>query len=346
MLRVILTDHAGHAPGGKGSFMIGRRDFIAAFGAMLAARPYATYASDMGKIPTIAYLGPNTPAVDSYRLPAFKERLRELGWIEGRTVAIDYRWAEGSDDHLADIATGFVRRKVDIIVTAATLPALAVKKATTAIPIVFASVGDPIGTGLVASLSHPGGNVTGLWLQQNYAASKRLEMLREIIPNLRHIAIMANSGNPSTALDMREVQAMARTLGLEAVTAEIHRAADIAPAFDTFRDRVQALYVSNDPLAITNRVAINTLAMGARLPTMFVGREFVEAGGLISYGPDFAEAYRRAAELVDKVLRGAKPADLPVEQLTKFTLVVSLTAAKALGLTIPASFVERADKVI
>jgi putative tryptophan/tyrosine transport system substrate-binding protein len=325
--------------------MIGRRDFIATFAAMLAVRPHAADAKQTGAMPIIAYLGPNTAALDS-RLPAFKQRLSELGWIEGRTVTIDYRWAEGSNDDLDEIAAGFVRRKADVVVTAATPPALAMKKATTTIPIVFASVGDPIGTGLVASLTHPGGNVTGLWLQQNYVASKRLEMLREIIPNLRHIAILANSGNPSTALDMREVQAMSRTLGLEALTAEIHHAADIAPAFDAFKSRVQALYVCNDPLAFTNRAAINTLAMGARLPTMFVGREYVEAGGLISYGPDYADAYRRAADLVDKILRGAKPADLPVEQLTKFELIISLTTAKVLGLTIPASFVQRADRVI
>jgi putative tryptophan/tyrosine transport system substrate-binding protein len=331
---------------GGNSFMIGRRDFIAVFGGILAARPWAAYANDTGKIPTVGYLGPNTPEIDSHRLPAFTQRLRELGWFEGRTVAIVYRWAEGGDDRLAEIATGFVRQKVDVIVTAATPPALAMKRATSSIPIVFASVGDPIGSGLVSSLTHPGSNVTGVWLQQNYAASKRLEMLREIIPDLRHLGIIANSGNPATALDMREVQAVAVARGLETVTMEIHRPADVASAFDAFTKRVQALYICNDPLAITNRVRISALAMDARLPTMFVGREYVESGGLISYGPNFADAYRRAAELVDKILRGAKPADMPVEQLAKFDLVVNLTTAKALGLTIPASFVQRADEVI
>jgi putative tryptophan/tyrosine transport system substrate-binding protein len=326
--------------------MMRRRDFIAAVGAMFATRLHPARAYQTGKIPTIAYLGPNTPALDSYRLPAFKERLRELGWIEGRTVAIEYRWAEGSDEHLAEIATGLVRQRVDVIVTSATPPALALKQATTVIPIVFAAVGDPIGTGLVASLTHPGGNVTGLWLQQNYAASKRLEMLREIVPELRHVAIMANTSNPSTAVDMREVRVTAGALGLEAVTAEIHHAEDIPRAFDAFRNRVEGLYVCNDPLAITNRTRIGTLAIDSRLPSMFTGREYVEAGGLISYGPNFADVYRRAAELVDKILRGAKPADMPVEQLTKFDLVLSLTTAKALGLTIPASFVQRADEVI
>jgi putative ABC transport system substrate-binding protein len=220
------------------------------------------------------------------------------------------------------------------------------KQATTVIPIVFAAVGDPIGTGLVASLTHPGGNVTGVWLQQNYAAGKRLQMLREIVPRLRQVAIMANSGNASTAFDMREVQLTARAEGLEAVTVEIHRAEDIPRAFDAFKNKVQALYICNDPLAITNRTRICTLAMGARLPTMFSAREYVEAGGLISYGPNFAEAYRRAAELVDKILRGAKPADIPVEQLSKFDLILNLTTAKALDLTIPGSYIQRADEII
>ena len=326
--------------------MISRRDFIAMVGVMFAARPHPAHAYQACKMPTIAYLGPNTPALDSYRLPAFKERLRELGWIEGRTVAIEYQWAEGSDEHLNDMAMRLVRQRLDVIVTAATPPALALKQATTVIPIVFAAVGDPIGTGLVASLSHPGGNITGLWLQQNYAASKRLEMLREINPELRRVAIMANSGNPSTAYDLREVQVTARALGLEAITAEIRHSEDIDRSFDRFKNRVQALYVCNDPLAVTNRTHICTLAMGARLPSMFTGREYVEAGGLISYGPNFADAYRGAAAFVDKILRGAKPADLPVEQLTKFDLVLSLTTAKALGLTIPVSFVQRADEII
>ena len=326
--------------------MIARRAFIGLCGGLFAAWPCAAEALLSGRIPTIAYLGPSTPALDSYRLPAFIERLRELGWIQGRTVALEYRWAEGRDDHLAQIAAEFVRRRVDVIVTSATLPSLAMKRATSTIPIVFVTVGDPVGTGLVASLARPGGNVTGLWQEETYAAGKRVEMLREIIPNLRHLGIMANGGNPSATLQMRQVEAMTRTLGLEAVTTEIHRAEDIGPAFDALKGRVQALYVCNDPLAATNRVRINTLALGIRLPTMFMGREYVGAGGLISYGPNFADLYRRAAELVDKMLRGAKPGDIPVERPTKFDLVVSLTTARALGLTIPNSFLQRADEVI
>ena len=326
--------------------MIGRREFITALGGMLVTWPYAGHAQQSGKLAIIAYLGPNTPAIDSHRLSVFVKRLRELGWIEGRTVAIDYRWAEGRNDQLAEIAAEFVRRKVDVIVTSATPPTVAMKQATSVIPIVFAAVGDPIGTGLVASLARPGGNVTGLSLRQTYATGKRLEMLREIVPGLRGLAIMANIGNPSAELDMREAQATARALGLEAVTSKIRRPEDIALAFDALKGRVEALYVCNDPLAVTNRIRISTLALGARLPTMFVGREYVEAGGLMSYGPSFSDLYARAAELVDKILRGAKPADIPVEQLTKLDLVVNLTTAKGLGLTIPESFVQRADEVI
>ena len=326
--------------------MIRRRDFIATVGIMLASPQRPTHAYETNKIPTIAYLGPSTPAVDSYRLPAFKERLRGLGWIEGSTIVIEYRWAAGSEEHLAEIATEFASEKFNVIVTASTPTALALKQATTVIPLVFAAVGDPIGTGLVPSLTHPGGNVTGLWLRESYAAGKRLEILREIVPGLRHVAIIANSRNAATAFDMREARATARTLGIEVVTAEIHHPEDISRAFGVFKNQVQALYVCNDPLAITYRTRISILAMGARLPTVFTGREYVEAGGLISYAPNFADAYSRAADLVDKVLRGARPADIPVEQLTKFGLVLNLTTAKALGLTIPESFVLRADEIL
>jgi putative ABC transport system substrate-binding protein len=322
-----------------------RREFITLLGGA-AGWPVAARAQQPAKLPTIGYLGPNTRSLDSQRLVAFVERLRELGWIEGRTVAIEYRWAEGRNDHLAESAAEFVRRKVDVIVTSATPPTLAAKQATSAIPIVFASVGDPVGAGVVESLARPGGNATGLSLQQPEAAGKRLELLREVFPGLRRLAIMANSSNASALLDMREAQTTARALGLEAVTSEIRRSEDIAPAFDALRGRVEALYVCNDPLAATNRVRINTLALGMRLPTMFIAREYVEVGGLMSYGANFLDLYRRTAELVDKILRGAKPADLPVEQPIKFDLVINLTTAKALDLTMPSSLLARADEVI
>jgi putative tryptophan/tyrosine transport system substrate-binding protein len=322
-----------------------RRKLMTLLGTALAW-PLVARAQQPAKLPTIGYLGPATRTLDSERLAAFVKRLRDLGWIEGRTIAIEYRWAEGRNERLAETATEFVRLKMDVIVTSATPPSVAVKQATFVIPIVFAAVGDPVGAGVVESLARPGGNATGLSLQQTDAAGKRIELLREVVPGLRRLAIMANSGSRSVLLDMREAQAATRVLGLEAVTSDIRLPEDITPAFDALKGRVDAIYVCNDPLAVTNRVRINTLALGMRLPTMFGAREFVEAGGLMSYGANFPELYRRAAELVDKILRGAKPADLPVEQPTKFDLVINLTTAKALGLGLSPTLLARADEVI
>jgi putative ABC transport system substrate-binding protein len=321
-----------------------RREFITLLGGAALAWPKAARAQQAAKLSTIGYLGASTRSVESLRIAAFVERLRELGWIEGRTIAIDYRWTEGRDERLTEIAAEFVRLKVDIIVTAGSPQTLAAKHATSVIPIVFAAVGDPVGAGVVESLARPGGNATGLSMQQTDTAGKRLELLRDVIPSLRRLAIMANSDNPSN--DMREAQAAARALGLEAVTSEIRRRADIAAAFDALKGRVEALYICNDPLLGTHRVHFITLALGMRLPTMFFSREQVEAGGLMSYGSNFPDLYRRAADYVDKILRGAKPADIPVEQPTKFDLVINLITAKALGLEIPPTLLARADEVI
>ena len=211
----------------------------------------------------------------------------------------------------------------------------------------FAVASNPVGTGMVASLARPGGNVTGLSLQTTELAGKRLELLREIMPDLRRLALMGNADSPSLPLELDEVQAAARALGIEVGVFAIRRAADIAPAFAAFKEKAQALQVvGSDPFVQANRTAINTLAAAARLPTMHSGREYVEAGGLLSYGPSFADLFRRAGDYVDKILRGAKPADMPVEQPTKFELVINLTTAKALGLTIPEAFLLRADEVI
>jgi len=323
-----------------------RRKFISLLGGAAFVGSLAARAQQPAKLRTIGFLAPNTRAVDSQRVAAFVERLRNLGWIEGYTITIEYRWAEGRNERIAETAAEFVRLKMDVIVTAATPPSVAVKQATSDIPIVFAAVGDPVGAGVVESLARPGGNATGLSLQQTDAAGKRIELLREVVPDLRRLAIMYNSGNLSVLLDMREAQAATSVLGLEAVKSEIRSSQDIAPAFDALKGRVEAIYVCNDPLSATNRVRINTLALGMRLPTMLGAREYVEAGGLMSYGPNFPELFRRAAELVDKILRGASPADIPVEQPTKFDLVINLTTAKALGLTIPPSLLTRADEVI
>jgi putative ABC transport system substrate-binding protein len=235
---------------------------------------------------------------------AFVQRLRDLGWIEGRTVTIEYRWAEGRSSRAVEIAAAFVRLKVDVIVTYATSPVLAPKQATSVIPIVFAAANDPVGAGLVASLARPDGNVTGLSVQQTDVAGKRLELLREVVPGLRRLAIMANIGNPGAALEMGEAQVAARTLGLEVTTIEIRRGEDIAAGFDALKGQAEALYVCTDPLVITNRARIQTSAMGARLPTVYNSREYVETGGLMSYGPNFLDQWRRTAEIVDKVLRG------------------------------------------
>jgi putative ABC transport system substrate-binding protein len=322
-----------------------RRGFITLLGGA-AAWPVAARAQQAAKMPTLGYLGPTTPAVESQRITAFVQRLRELGWIEGRTIAIEYRWAEGRSERFIEIAAEFVRLNVDAIVTYATPPVIAAKEATSVIPIVFAVAGDPVNTGLVASLARPGGNVTGLSVQQTELASKRLELLREVVPDLRRLAIMGNADNPATAREMGDVLTAARTLGLTVVTLEIRQAKDIASAFDGLKGRADALYVCNDPLVNTNRIRINTLALGARLPTMLNNQTFLPTGGFISYGPNFPDLFRRAADYVDKILRGAKPGDLPVEQPTKFDMAVNVTVAKALGLKVPEDILVRADEVI
>jgi ABC-type uncharacterized transport system substrate-binding protein len=322
-----------------------RRAFITLLGGAAAAWPLAARTQQPAKLPTIGFLGTSTSLAMNRWVTAFVQRLRELGWIEGRTVAVEYRWAEGRSERFAEIAAEFVRLKVDVIVTAGGA-VLAAKQATSLIPIVFAVAADPVGSGLVASLARPGGNVTGLSTQFTDLAGKRLELLREIVPNLRRLAIMANTGYPAAVLEMAEVQATARTLGLEVATLEIRRAEDIAPAFEALKGRAEALYVCAESLVTTNRVRINTLALAARLPQMHGVREYVEVGGLMSYGPNVPDLWRRAADYVDKILRGAKPGDLPVEQPTKFDFIINLTTAKALGLEVSPSLLARADEVI
>jgi putative ABC transport system substrate-binding protein len=326
--------------------IVRRREFIALVGGAVTTWPLAVRAQQPGKVPTVGYSGQSTPSTEGLRLAAFVQRLRELGWIDGRTVSIEVRWAEGRAERAAEIAAEFVRLKVDVIVTSGTPQVAAAKQATAVIPIVFAVAGDPVGTSLVASLARPGGNVTGLSVLATDLAGKRVELLREVVPGLRHLAIIGNAGNPVIVLEMSVFQEAATTLGLEAAMIGIRRAEDIAPAFEALKGRAEALYVCQDLLTITNRVRINTLALGARLPAMLASRELVEAGGLMSYGPNFPDLFRRAGDYVDKILRGAKPADLPVELPTKFNLVVNLTTAKALGLTIPPTLIARADELI
>ena len=322
-----------------------RRDFIAAVGGAVAG-PLAARAQQPAKQPTIGFLGSGTLEGQGQWVAAFLQRLRELGWIEGRNITIEYRWAEGNSDRADELAAELVRRRVDVIVTYANPIVLAVKRSTSTIPIVFAAAADPLGTGLVSTLARPGGNVTGLSVEATDLGSKRLELLRDVVPNFRRLGIMANVGNSASVLEMREVQSASGTLGLEVKTLDIRQAEDIARAFDELKGHVDALYVCIDTILFANRIRIITLALAARLPTMFTTREAVKAGGLMTYGPSFPELFRRAGDYVDRILHGAKPEDLPVEQPTKFDLVLNLTTAKALGLTVPQTLLVRADEVI
>ena len=325
---------------------IKRRDFITLLGGATAAWPLAARSQQPRKLPTIGFLGAVGVEAGSLWVAALVQRLRELGWIEGQTIAIMYLWAEGRIDRSAELAAELVRRKVDIIVAEGTASVIAAKQATTVIPIVFPLAGDPLSNNLVASLARPEGNVTGLSIQQTDVAGKRVELLREIVPGLRRLAILANVASPNTVPEIREVQILARSLNFNVTELDIRRPDDIAPAFDAIKGRADAVYIPPDPLVLTNRIQIATLALDMRLPTIYSYREFVEAGGLVSYGPDIPALFGRAADLVDKILRGTKVSDIPVEQPTKFELVINLKTAKALGLTVPPTLLARADEVI
>ena len=325
---------------------IKRREFITLLGGATAAWPLAARAQRPRKLPAIGFLGAVGVEAGSLWVAALVQRLRELGWIEGQTIAIMYLWAEGRIDRSAELAAELVRRKVDIIVAEGTASVIAAKQATTVIPIVFPLAGDPLSNNLVASLARPEGNVTGLSIQQTDVAGKRVELLREIVPGLRRLAILTNIASPNTVPEIREVQILARSLNFNVTELDIRRPDDIAPAFDAIKGRADAVYIPPDPLVLTNRIQIATLALDMRLPTIYSYREFVEAGGLVSYGPDIPALFRRAADLVDKILRGTNVSDIPVEQPTKFELVINLKTAKALGLTVPPTLLARADEVI
>jgi putative tryptophan/tyrosine transport system substrate-binding protein len=325
-----------------------RREFIAGLGVAATSSflwPLAARAQQQEKLPTIGFLGTTTPVAWSNYVPACVQRLRELGWVEGRSVAIEYRWAEGRSERFREIAAEFVRLKVDVIVTSGGA-GVAAKQATSTIPIVLALANDPVGSGLAASLARPGGNVTGLSLLAPDLAGKRLENLRQVLPDVRRLAILGNAGYPAAVAEMVDLQATARKLGLEAMIPEVRRAEDMAPAIEQLKGRVDALYVCADPLVSTNLVRINSLALAAQLPTMHGAGYYVEGGGLMSYGPHYADLFRRAGDYVDKILRGTKPGEPPIEQPTKFELVINLKTAKALGVTVPPSVLAAADEVI
>jgi putative ABC transport system substrate-binding protein len=309
-----------------------RREIIALLGCGAGGLLLVARAQPSRKLPAIGFLGADASGWSPWTA-AFVQRLAELGWIDGRTITIDYRWSEGRREHDIEVAAEFVRRKVDVIVShGAAVPTL--KQATSAIPIVFAIALDPVGTGLVTNLARPGGNVTGLSRQSNDLGAKRLQLLHEAVPQLRRLAIMTMPTS-GAELEMEEVQTAARTLGIEVVLLKIGRADDIAPSFAALKGQVDALYVVTNALIGANRTRVITPALDAQLPTMFSTRDLVQAGGLMSYGPNFEDMFRRTAEFVDKILRGTKPGEMAVEQPTKFELIINLKTAKALGLTVP-----------
>jgi len=298
------------------------------------------------RLPIVGFLGANTPSAQRGSTAALVQRLRELGWIEGRNVQIEYRWAEGRLDRSPEMIAELIALKADIIVTHASLNVIAAKRATSVIPIVFTAMGDPVGIGVVASLARPGGNATGLSLQSADLAGKRLELLREIIPGRRRLAILVNADSPNATVEVSEVRAAVAKVDFEVAVLEIKRADDIAPAIERLKNNADALYVQTEPLFHTNRSRISALALDEKLPTISGAREYAEAGGLLSYGPNFTDLFRRAGDYVDKILRGANAGDLPVQQPTKFDLIVNLKTAKALGLELPPTLLARTDEII
>ena len=320
-----------------------RREFVNFLAGTVAAWPLVAQAQQ-GTSRHIGVLGADATVWNSWTV-AFVARLRELGWIEGDTIDIEYRWAGASSKRVSDFTAEFLRRHVDVIVTYGSAAAV-LKQATTTIPIVLAVAFDPVNAGLVPNLARPGGNVTGISIQQPELIGKRLELLRDVMPQLRRLAIMANANYAPPMLEAERVRATAHALDLEAARLEIWRSEEIAPAFEAIRGKADALYVVSDALIAANRTLIVTLALSARLPTILSYRDYVEAGGLMSYGPNYANLFRRAADMVDKILRGTKPGDIPVEQPSEFELVINLTTARAIGLTVPSTVLARADEVI
>jgi len=321
-----------------------RRKFISLVGGAAVAWPLVTRAQQPA-MPVIGFLGASTPSNWAAWTAAFVQGLHDHGWIDGRTVRIQYRWAGGQSRRYSEIAAEFVRLKVDVIVTVGSA-VIAAKQATASIPIVFALAVDPVASDMVASLARPGGNVTGFSVESIDLVGKRIEILRELLPGLRRLAVIADTGYPASVLEKDQVLSSAQKIGVDVDVLGIQRAEDIVPAFEALKSGTQALYVCPGALVNANYIRINTLALGARLPTMHAVRDFVGSGGLLSYGPNYTNLFRRSAEYVDKILKGAKPADLPVEQASKFELVFDLTTAKALRLTIPESLLLRADDVI
>jgi putative ABC transport system substrate-binding protein len=314
---------------------------------MLLALCLTAEAQQPKKVPRIGYLATGSASAVSRLTEAFREGLRELGYVEGKDIAIEYRYADGKAERLPDLAAELVRLKVDVLVAAGAPAAHAAKTATSTIPIVIGNAADPVGTGLVASLARPGGNITGLSDFNLGVITKRLELLKEVVPTASRIAVLLNPANPTNPLQLKETQAAAPGLGVTLLPLEVRGPDDFDRAFTAMRkERARALLVFGDPMFGTHRTRIVELAAKSRLPAIWSLSEYVEAGGLMSYGTHFNDLYRRATIYVDKILKGAKPAELPVEQPTKFELVINLKTAKQIGLTIPPNVLARADKVI
>ena len=321
-----------------------RRDFIIVFGSFAFVWSTPARAQQPNNVPIIGFIGPDAVNWTAWTA-AFAERLAQLGWIDGRTVAINYHWSEGRSERVAEFASEFVQNKVDVIVTYGGAVST-IRKATMAIPIVFALSNDPLGGGLVASFSRPGGNATGLSIKSADTVSKRLEFLRDLVPQLRRLAVLFDAGYPAAVKEANEVQAAAHALHLDLARHEIRHSDDVAPALEALVSQSDALYVVENALIAPNVTRIVSFAVGARLPTSFITGDYVRAGGLMSYGPNYPALFRRAAEIADKILRGANPADIPVEQPSKFEFVINLKTAKALDLTVPDKMLALADEVI
>jgi putative ABC transport system substrate-binding protein len=322
-----------------------RRKFMLLLGGFAVASTSGAYGQQSAKQPVIGFLVAGTQASHGAWVAAFAQRLSELGWTAGRNIKIEYRWAAGDIRQMTEFATEFVQKKVDVIVTSA-YGVVAAKQATSTIPIVFAAYGDAVSNGIVGSLARPGGNVTGLSIQPRELSSKRLELLRDIIPNVRRLTALVNANYSGVAQEVIGIRTASAALNIEANILEIQTADDIEAALATLAGQTDALYVYSEPLTNSNRHLIIRAATAAKIPTIFGFREFVDAGGLISYGPDFTDLFKRAAEFADKILRGAPPADMPVQQPVKFDLIINLEAAKALGLKISETVLTRADEVI
>jgi putative tryptophan/tyrosine transport system substrate-binding protein len=326
---------------------VDRRAFFSTLAGGLLAAPLAADAQTAGKVYRIGVLEPTSMALNAANLEAFRQGLRELGYVEGRNMTIEYRSADGRSERFPDLAAELVRLKVDVILTRGTPAVIAAKNATGTIPVVMAASGDPVLSGVVASLARPGGNVTGLSAIVVEVSGKRLELLRQVIPGISRIAGLFNMSNPNDALQWKEAEIAASSLRVQLQLLDVRKPGDFARAFDAAtKQRAGALVVGLDALTWANHRPIVDLAAKQRLPAIYGGREFVDAGGLIAYGVSYPHLYRRAATYVDKILKGAKPADLPVEQPTKLELVINLKTAKALALTIPPSLLARADELI